>query len=236
MLDSKWDALLEACEGVMATPQGRGWLDLQRYSLTACEELGDAYQKVAGAIRSALKSLLEDIPALPTLTLMDDTPTANAETRAWLRALVPNAAAPNEADAALAFADISRSRDPRTAALAEARAGRVDRAIALLVRETGSEKSSRGRFLLQTELASIMIGAGHHAVAQPILDELKTRIDTHKLEDWETGEIVARPLALLYKCLELGKGDANARQALYLRICRLDPLQAIGATNGGAAK
>jgi hypothetical protein len=43
-------------------------------------------------------------------------------------------------------------------------------------------------------------------------------------------------LALLYRCLELAKGDANARQALYLRICRLDPLQAIGATNGGATK
>jgi type VI secretion system protein ImpA len=168
---------------------------------------------------------------------MDDTPTANAETRAWLKALVGSgAAAPNEADGALPFADTARGRDPRVAALAEARAGRTDRAIALLVRETGSEKSNRGRFMMQTELASIMIGAGHHAVAQPILEELKGRIDTHKLEDWESGDVVARPLALLYRCLELAKGDANARQALYLRICRLDPLQAIGATNGGATK
>src|SRR6185503_12016884 len=31
LLDAKWEALLEACENVMATPQGRGWLDLQRY-------------------------------------------------------------------------------------------------------------------------------------------------------------------------------------------------------------
>ena len=34
LLDGKWDALLEACENVMATPNGRGWLDLQRYALT----------------------------------------------------------------------------------------------------------------------------------------------------------------------------------------------------------
>ena len=35
LLDSRWAELLEACEGVMGTPQGRGWLDLQRYALTA---------------------------------------------------------------------------------------------------------------------------------------------------------------------------------------------------------
>src|SRR5690349_10667284 len=30
LLESKWDQLLEASEGIMGTPAGRGWLDLQR--------------------------------------------------------------------------------------------------------------------------------------------------------------------------------------------------------------
>src|SRR5437868_6941166 len=61
LLDSKWEALLEACEGVMATPQGRGWLDLQRYVLTACEQLGSEFHVVAAALRGAVRSLLADL-------------------------------------------------------------------------------------------------------------------------------------------------------------------------------
>ena len=119
--------------------------------------------------------------------------------------------------------------------MAEVRAGRTDRAIALLMREVGSEKTRRGRFLVQTELASIMVDGGHHAVAQPILEELMANVESHKLEEWESGDVVARPLALLYRCLERIDGDPGTRQALYLRICRLDPVQAIGFANGGGS-
>ena len=34
-------------------------------------------------------------------------------------------------------------------------------------------------------------------------------------------------MALLYRVLEKTEGDAETRQSLYLRICRLDPIQAI---------
>ncbi len=92
LLDAKWPELLDAAEEVMAAPFGRGWLDLQRYELTACEQLGTEYEYVGNAIRAALGALLADLPRLPELTLMDDTPTANVETRAWLGGL-PTAAA-----------------------------------------------------------------------------------------------------------------------------------------------
>jgi type VI secretion system protein ImpA len=233
LLDAKWEALLESCESVMASPQGRGWLDLQRYALTACEELGSDYQVVTAALRGALRSLLTDLPALVDMTLMDDTPTANAETRNWLKGILEAEATPApELDSVAAEAP--RPRNGRSAALAEVRAGRTDRAIALLMREASTEKTRRGRFLVQTELASIMVDANHHAVAQPILEELVTHVEAHKLEEWEAGDTVARPLALLYRCLERADADAGARQALYLRICRLDPLQAIGFANGGS--
>ena len=84
-LDEKWGPLLEAAEEVMATEYGRGWLDLQRYVAAACTALGPDYDAVRAAVAGTLRALLHDLPALPSLTLMDDTPTANAETRAWLR-------------------------------------------------------------------------------------------------------------------------------------------------------
>ncbi len=78
-----WKRLLETVETVMASGCGRGWLDLQRYSILACEGLG--YQAASKAIRSELKTLLVDFPQLPTAILNDDTGAANPETLNWLR-------------------------------------------------------------------------------------------------------------------------------------------------------
>jgi hypothetical protein len=69
-----------------------------------------------------------------------------------------------------------------------------------------------------------MLSEGDAAVARPILDELLKEVDEHKLEDWEAGEVVARPLGLLFRCLDAGEGPI--RQQIYQRICRLDPLLA----------
>lgn len=78
-----WKRVLELSESAMCGGCGRGWLDLQRYTITACEELG--YREAAQALRSELKTLLTDFPQLTGATLLDDTGTANPDTLAWLR-------------------------------------------------------------------------------------------------------------------------------------------------------
>jgi hypothetical protein len=75
-----------------------------------------------------------------------------------------------------------------------------------------------------------MVEAGLEQVAEPILDQVVAEIDEHKLEGWEPGDVVARPLVLLYRCLERRGGDEGVRRALYLRICRLDPVAALAIT------
>jgi type VI secretion system protein ImpA len=225
LIEGAWGDLLEAAEQVVGTAHGRGWLDVQRYTVTACERLGAEYHPVAVAVRDELRALLREIPSLPELTLMDDTPTANAETCAWL------------AETVLA-ADASPRRhrgngrapwggDVGALAEAEVRQGRPDRAVELLTGEVAGEASQRGRFLRQTELATVMVHAGLESVAVPILEEMLARADAHKLEEWEAGDVVAQPLALLYRCLGALGGDPAVRQALYLRLCRLDPVRAI---------
>ncbi len=233
LLDAKWAELLEMAEGVMGTPQGRGWLDLQRYVFTACDALGGEYQPAATAMRGALRALLTDLPQLVDMTMMDDTPTANAETRAWLRARIQVADDASSSEiAAERVADLEEvhGRDPFSLASAEVRAGHADRAISLLMREVARQKTTRARFLTQVQLAHIMVDAGHDAVATPVLEQLLADIEAHKLEEWEAGDVVAAPLALMYRALGRTEGDESTRQALYLRICRLDPLQAISFT------
>jgi len=236
LLDEKWPELLDACENIMATPHGRGWLDLQRYELTACECLGGEFQYVLAAVRWALITLLRDYPTLPDLALMDDTATANAETRAWLQAggFLAQAAEAAEQERARpepgpALAE-GRPRGGRTAfdrAMDEVRAGQPQKGIELLMREAEQEKSARTRFLRRSEASQIMVDAGLDTVALPILRELLEQIEAHKLEEWEAGDAVARPMALLYRCLDKQGGDPELKENLYRQICRLDPVQAM---------
>ncbi len=81
-LAGEWSHVLELAESAAAQGCGRAWLDLHRYTIRASEELG--YSVVARALRSELKVLLADLPNLASMTLADDTGTANPETLRWL--------------------------------------------------------------------------------------------------------------------------------------------------------
>lgn len=262
LLDGKWAELLEQSEQVMATPAGRGWLDLQRYAMTACANLGSTHDAVAAVMRSELHALLAAWPALPRLTLMDDTPTANDDTREWLAqgeepasSDAPNTAA--EADeagdvtpddgadelgdaaahdpGAVPLGGLTRSarrptvrpRDAFDLARAELAQGRPHRAIERLGAELASDPSPRARFVRQTQMAYIMVEAGLDAVATPILRQLLEVIDERNLEQWESGALVAQPLALMCRVLDRTGEDDDQRAELYRRICRLDAMQAL---------
>jgi type VI secretion system protein ImpA len=267
MLDGKWRDVLEQCESVMATPQGRGWLDLQRYVVAACAQLG--YDAVGAAVRAELRTLLAAVPRLREMMLMDDTPTANGETQQWLDAerLADDAGtasngngASDEADAelgdqtealatALSEEDatsehgglrvgarrrastqlVPMGADPFALARLELVQGRPNRAIELLLAELSRERSPRGRFVRQTQIAYLMVEAGHYKVALPILERLIAIIDERTLEEWEAGPLVAQPMTLLIRVMDRVEDveSSYARSDLYLRVCRLDPLQAL---------
>jgi type VI secretion system protein ImpA len=235
MLDGAWDQLLEAAESVMATPAGRGWLDLQRYTLNAFAGLGNDFDFAAGAVRRDLRNLLAEIPTLHEMALMDDLPTAGPSTIKWLEAEgflgaadgeageAPRSAAPSAAPAG-ASSTKDRILDR---ALAEVKAGRAPKAIEIVKRELDRETSERGRFLRQTQLSRVMIAAARDAMAIPMLEQLLTKVEEYKLETWEAGTLVAEPLTLLYQALKRTEGDADTQHQLFLRISRLDPVQAM---------
>jgi type VI secretion system protein ImpA len=168
--------------------------------------------------------------------MMDDTPTANEETRAWLResGILDSAAAGAElrlvpGGAALPGEPLPRpSQQAYDQAMAEVRAGRPEKGVEVLMRTLEQERSERARFLRRSEMAGIMVEAGYEQVALPVLRELVAQIEAHRLEEWEEGELVARTLGLLYRCIDAtGAESEDLKRELYLRICRLDPVQAI---------
>jgi type VI secretion system protein ImpA len=233
--EGSYAEMLEVAENAMAEPCGRAWLDLQRYVVTACDNLG--YSAISAAICAELKALLRDFPDLLTSTLLDDTPTANNETLKWIAQFAPSAeappapqwSAPPADEPAEASEDETAETGPDSFQLAmdAARGGRTEEAIAILADEIARQTSGRGRFQRKLQLAQVCLSTGHDSIAQSLLEELAAAIDRHQLEDWESPEVVAHALSLLYSCVQRTEIDPAAKNVLYARICRLSPVQAL---------
>jgi type VI secretion system protein ImpA len=233
-LERMWREVLEAAEDVMAAPYGRAWLDLQRFVVEACVELGADYTQIAVGIRSELRALLTDLPQLMDAMLSDDTPAANPQTQAWLRDILNEPAAPAANAARLPAIDDGQEPgwqkkfvDPQVLASDAVRQGQPEKAVQILNREIERQRSGRGRFQRKLQLAQICIAAGKDSIAQPLLDDLAAVVETHKLEDWEDREMMAGVLLFLMQSSKKIQADAKVKQAMFERICRLDPVQAL---------
>ncbi len=239
-MEGNWLEVLNTVELAAGLPCGRGWLDMHRYAARACSELGWYYDGLRKGIIGLVRGLVTDYPDLPKLTLMDDTPVANAETVQWLESDVIIAAAP--------ASDMQHSYEPPPVAPARQyeesdgveappdawdlaqqalRGGRVREAVELIDREAKMEQSGRGRFIRRTQLARIFIDSGNEPMAMPILEQIAAEIDSRGLENWEPSETIAQPLSLLYRCLARSDKDGDATKKLYAKLCRLDPVAAM---------
>ncbi|HVX67676.1 MAG TPA: type VI secretion system protein TssA [Bryobacteraceae bacterium] len=234
--EAEWQQVLDIAEEAAALPCGRAWLDVQRYAVSALENLG--YYPPAWAIKSELRALLADLPNLPEMSLSDDTPTANAETRAWLKEFAASAAPVQETYAPPRPARQERELedgefgteagpDAFELALQAAQSGRAGEAVEILSREIAQEPSGRGRFQRKVQLAQICLAGGHAAIAYPILEDLAAEIERRKLEEWEPADTIAHALTLLFRSMEKMEIPAEEKQKIYGRICRLDPVQAL---------
>ncbi len=233
--EGQWEEVLETAETAMGLPCGRGWLDLQRYVVRACENLGSWYDPVAMAVRAQVKALLQDFPQLRSLMMADDTPTANPETQAWLEELIAAQAGepealPTPAAAATQVEQAPQAADAYDLAMEAMRSRRPQDAIEILSAEIAQVRSGRLRFQRKVQLAQVCLASGHEAIAPPSLEELGKELDERDLEAWEAPDMLAHALVLLLRCMNKLDGDPEAKQRIYAHICRLDPLQALSVS------
>ena len=237
-LSKKWADLLEAGEQALALPGSRAWLDLQRLSVTACAALGCDYDPIAAALRSELRALLNDVPELLDAMLLDDTPAANPDTKAWLQSLgnpSPRVQTEeqSEAEEELTFHHngtptwLVPALDANTRAKDALAAGRESEAFAILRSELGKQRSGRRRFRRMMQMAELAVAAGKDEIAQPLLEDIAAAIETHKLDAWEDPEQMATDLTKLMKYSKKIQASSAEKQKLFERICRLDPVKAL---------
>jgi type VI secretion system protein ImpA len=109
------------------------------------------------------------------------------------------------------------------------RQGQLPQAIQLLLRDAAQQPNGRARFQRRLHIAQLCVDSGEKRVAQLVLEELVKEIEERKLEDWEAGEILAQPLALLLKCVD--PDDTSRREELFSRLCRIDPIAALNVSH-----
>jgi type VI secretion system protein ImpA len=236
-LAKRWAELLESGEQAMAHPGSRAWLDLQRLSVAACHALGNEYDAIATAIQSELRALLNDLPELLDAMLLDDTPAANPQTRAWLQSLntTPQPAPAGETDAATEVPAHRNGAPKWLASAVDAYAlaqdalasGQEEKAFAIMRAEVSRERSGRRRFRRMMQTVELAIAAGKDGIAQPLLEDIAAAIENHKLDAWEDPEQIAGDLIKLMRYSKKIQGSAPEKQKLFDRICRLDPVQAL---------
>ena len=237
--EGSWDELMGLCLRTMVEPCGRAGPDLQRYMWRAAYANGNTV--LATAVASTVRALLVDRPELRTMTLDDDTPAANAETQQWIDAeILPPAPAVEVVEASApepAYEPVytppavnsnhDAPPDIYEAALGILKQGRMGEAIQMLVRDSELQPSGRARFHRRVQMAQLCLAADQSAVAYPVLRDLSSEIERRALETWESGELLAQPLSLLLRCLNQRKGTEEEREAIFDRLCRLDPQAAL---------
>jgi type VI secretion system protein ImpA len=256
--DGNWDQVLETAEESAGQPWGRAWLDVHRYAVIALQVANREIpmKSVLSGLKALLAdmpfllewSLADDTPvanaetmawlkemallpgAEPELGLVPEPEPAPELPPAPVPVAQPDWYPPPPPPSRTSQEEGGEPAPPDAYDLAmeAARSGRVDEALNILSREVQHENCGRARFLRRTQLAQVCMATGNPNIGRPILQELADEIERRGLEQWESADVVAPPLTLLYRCLDDPQDASGEKRKLYARICRLDPSRALG--------
>ncbi len=123
-----------------------------------------------------------------------------------------------------------RAKDAWGACEQLARSGQVDQALSGMAALAAAEPNGRIRFKRKLLLADLCLQTNRKKLGASILQELNEIIEAHKLESWETSELVGGVWSRLVRCYRdqaAGTADDARESEFYLKLSRLDPWQAL---------
>lgn len=108
------------------------------------------------------------------------------------------------------------------------RSGKIEQGLSEMARLAQRETSGRARFQRKLLLADVCLQTRRDRLAQNVLEELAEQIEAHKLHDWETTDVIGAVWLRLYRVYK--QANDERAKSLYLRLCRLDPWQALSCS------
>jgi type VI secretion system protein ImpA len=110
------------------------------------------------------------------------------------------------------------------------RSGKVDAGLAAMTRLAAAETSGRNRFQRKLLLAEVCLASQRSQLARAILEELAGQIEEFKLTEWEASDLVGGVWTRLYTLYKAESSDKDRAKALFEKLCRLDPWQALACS------
>jgi type VI secretion system protein ImpA len=110
------------------------------------------------------------------------------------------------------------------------RKGEINLALATMTSLAASEPNGRVRFHRKLMLADVCLQTNRKKLGVSILEELNEILELHKLETWETSELVGGVWSRLVHCYRdtvAGTANGDKEAAFFLKLSRLDPWQAL---------
>lgn len=209
------------------------WLDGQRLVANALKSLGSEYTAAREVVIGELTNFLERLPGVANLKFSDGTPFADDTTKMWIESEVMTQSSSSESSSG----QKSEKSDPWNEALSEAKvmAASGDLGKAVQKFHFGIERSSgiREQFYWRTGLSELLIQSGNINVAVQMLEQMISRIELQRLEEWEselTVPVYRRLFEAYQKIAAKKKGDAavaTKMDSIYSKLCWLDPMMAI---------
>lgn len=222
--NAKWAALIDEAESALS--QSRFWLDLQRYVVLALDGLGHASAR--DAVLAETTYLLRRFPSLPELMFSDATPFASPDTREWLDSIAGQAGG-------AAGTTAGPSDDPTDELLravkAQQAAGKRDEAMKAISAALRTATDERSRFRLRLAAARVCAGGNAFNGARALFAGLVEDIDQLHVAQWDPA-LAAEVLRAYHEALrEPSKTNPHVAEEatdVYRRLCRIDPLAALG--------
>ncbi len=213
------------------------WLDLQRYSHTAMEALGETFASARQAILEETALLIHRFPELQTLTFNKGEPFADSETQLWLDVRVRPVfgSGTSHADVPVAAGE----GDQLEAQFDEARrilaGGDLEGALAHMAEGEASGEAGRDRFRRQLYVAALCRQGGRAAVARAVLEGLDAEIDRAGVSAWEPA-LALNAWTALHACYAALRRDSGkeeqpllqkAAEHIVEKVARLAPRKAL---------
>jgi type VI secretion system protein VasJ len=189
-----WDKLIPRIElnFLKGESEFQYWLDAQRYTVKALDQLGGNYSTAAEDIKINLSRLLSRIPDLPKLKFKDKTtPFADNDTIKWINEEVLAATSGGKAksgDILLPpimgeeYDELNKEYEEACSKLPK----NFEETVAAMQTGIQTDTRKKGKFLRRLNLAGYCYMAKEYNLAKVNLAELNHLIDEYNLAEWES--------------------------------------------------